>query len=202
MAVYAYEFGDNLYINLTNKCTNNCTFCVRNNGDGICGNNLWLEKEPSAQDVIKQIESNYDLKEYNEVVFCGYGEPTIALPVLKSVAKYLKEQGSRVRINTNGHGNIYHEKNIAKELSGLVDVISISMNADNAKDYDEVCQSIYGEEGFDAMLEFAKECKDYIPHVVLSVVDVLPQEKIEICKEIAKKTGVEFRIRSYVPDYN
>lgn len=192
MNTYVYTRGDALYINLTNQCTNRCEFCVRNLHPGVGGYDLWLDKEPTSQEVIDRIG---DPSKYSEIVFCGYGEPMVRLDELITIARVLKEKGARIRINTNGQANLYHGKNIVPMLEGLVDVVSISLNAPTAEKYDELCRSIYGIEAFDAVLEFAGECVKIIPKVVFSVVDVLPSEDIEKCRRIAEETGVELRVR-------
>lgn len=153
---------------------------------------LWLKKEPTAQQVIEQLG---DVKEYSEVVFCGFGEPTIKLNELIEIAKKVKADGGKVRINTNGHANLFHGRNVVPELAGLVDVMSISLNAPTAEKYQKVCRSRYGLEAFDGMLDFARKCVGVIPEVVLSVVDVLPPEDIEKCRQIAQQVGAKFRIR-------
>ena len=192
MNTYVYTLGDALYYNLTNQCTNRCEFCVRNLHPGVGGYDLWLDKEPTSQEVIDRIG---DPSKYSEIVFCGYGEPMVRLDELITIARVLKEKGARIRINTNGQANLYHGKNIVPMLEGLVDVVSISLNAPTAEKYDELCRSIYGIEAFDAVLEFAGECVKIIPKVVFSVVDVLPSEDIEKCRRIAEETGVELRVR-------
>ena len=145
MNTITYRYKDAIYINLTNRCTNNCTFCVRNNHDGVGGYHLLLDSEPSAKDVIAQLEKQDDV---SKVVFCGLGEPTMSLDVLLEVARYLKSRGSKVRLNTNGQASAYAKSNVAKRLKGLVDTVSISLNAPNAYEYDKFCRSIYGEKAY------------------------------------------------------
>ncbi len=194
-----YVLGDELYINLTNRCTNRCAFCVRDTEGGISKDlDLWLEKEPEAEEVMEDIK-RYDPSQYREVVFCGYGEPTIRLDVLIEVAKFIKKTyQSAIRINTNGHANRIHERDVTPELAGLVDTVSISLNAKSREQYEKLCQCDYGAEGFDAMIDFAKKCKEVIPHVVLSVVDVIPEEDIAQCRKIAEELGVAFRVRKNI----
>lgn len=192
-----YEYQNNLYINLTNRCTNKCKFCIRFTPSGVDNIDLWLEHEPTANEVIKSLEEkNY--KEYNEVIFCGYGEPMLRYEVIVDVAKYIKNNSNlKVRINTNGHANRAAGKDITPLLKGLIDCISISLNAENAQKYNDICVCDYGEEGFDEMLDFAKKASLYVPDVVLSVVDVIGKDEIEECRKIAEKTGVKFRVRQY-----
>ncbi|MDP2892689.1 MAG: TatD family nuclease-associated radical SAM protein [Bacillota bacterium] len=192
---YAYEIKGSVYINLTNECTNKCGFCLRSRMDGVAGYNLWLEKEPTAEEVIAQMKKYSD---YSEVVFCGFGEPMLRMDTLLEVARYAKSTGKRVRINTNGQASLYHGRNVAKELQGLVDCVSISLNALDAARYDALCHSIFGKKAHKAVLEFASECKKYVPEVVLSVVDILPESEIKKCEELAEKMGAKFRIRHYV----
>ncbi len=192
--VFAYEYKGNLYINLTNQCTNACDFCIRNMGPGVGGEDLWLKDEPTAADVISQMEKH---KEYGEVVFCGYGEPTIKLDVLLAVAQYAKSMGKKVRINTNGQAQLYHHREVAPMLEGLVDTVSISLNAPDAASYAKLCHSVYGEKAFEGILKFAAECKKYVPNVVLSIVDIIGEEGREKCRRIAEELGVKFRVREY-----
>lgn len=193
----AYEYQNNLYVNLTNRCTNKCKFCIRFTPSGVDNIDLWLEHEPSAEEVIKALEEkNY--KAYDEVIFCGYGEPMLQYEVLIEVAKYIKENSElKIRINTNGHANRAAGQDITPLLKGLVDCISISLNAENAQKYNDICVCDYGEEGFYEMLDFAKKASVYVPDVVLSVVDVIGKDEIEECRKIAEKTGVKFRVREY-----
>ncbi|NLO82590.1 MAG: radical SAM protein [Clostridiales bacterium] len=189
---YVYKLGNALYINLTNRCTNRCRFCVRNKCSGVGGYDLWLDREPTPQEVIDRIDAP---SKYNEIVFCGYGEPMVKLDEIIAIARVLKEKGARIRINTNGQANLYHGKNVVPELEGLVDAISISLNAPTAEKYDQLCHSIYGAEAFDAVLDFARECVKIIPKVVFTVVDILPPEDMERCRRIAEQIGAEFRVR-------
>ncbi|NLI61573.1 MAG: radical SAM protein [Clostridiales bacterium] len=192
MDTFVYKLGDALYINLTNQCTNACDFCIRKGRQGMGEYHLWLKKEPTAQQVIDQIG---DPKAYSEIVFCGYGEPTIKIDQLVQIAKKIKADGGKVRINTNGHANIYHGRDVVPELVGLVDVMSISLNAPDAEEYQRICRSRYGLESFNAMLDFARKCLGNIPEVVLSVVDVLSPADIEKCRKIAEEVGAKLRVR-------
>lgn len=192
-----YKYQNSLYINLTNQCTNNCKFCIRYTPSGVDNIDLWLEHEPETQEVINALEDiNY--KTYNEIIFCGYGEPTMRVGVLTEVAKYIKQNSKlKIRLNTNGHANRIAGRDITPELNGLIDCISISLNAENAEKYNEICECDYGEDGFYEMLDFAKKASRYVPEVVLSVVDVIGTEAIEECRKIAEETGVKFRVREY-----
>ena len=193
-----YALDDSLYINLTNRCTNQCTFCVRDKDCGIGDVNLWLEREPTAEEVIEDIKK-FNPKNYKEVVFCGYGEPTLRLDVILEAARFIKENyNSRIRINTNGHANLVYNRDVTEDLAGLVDVLSISLNSKNAKEYNELCKCAYGEEGFYAMIDFAKCATKYVPEVILSVVDVLPKADIEECKKIAESAGARLRVRTLI----
>jgi len=194
MSSIAYQIGNSLYLNITNRCTSKCTFCIRYKTKLFNSKNeLWLKKEPTAKEIIEAIG---DPSRYKEVVFCGYGEPLIRSDAVIEVSKWLNGKGAKVRIDTNGHSNLLHKRNIVPELKGLVDSISISLNAHNAKVYNEICRPDFGEIAFDAIIEFAKECKKYIPEVELTVVG-LPQIDIKAAKKIADDLGVSFRVRTY-----
>lgn len=188
-----YEIDDALYINLTNRCTNNCSFCVRNHPE-VFDFDLWLGKEPAIEEIIADLE-NPEL--YNEVVFCGYGEPLERYKEVIEICRHIKQKGVRTRINTNGQGNLIWNGNIVPELCGLVDSISISLNAKNAEDYVKLCKPEYGIEAYDAVLEFARECIKYIPEVWITVVDVISAYDIVACRSIAEGIGAGFRIRHY-----
>lgn len=189
--VIAYKIRDSLYLNITNRCTNHCDFCVRYYTDFVKGHNLRLKKEPTIEEVIKAIG---DPRSYREVVFCGYGEPMIRLDLVKAVSAWVKEKGGRVRINTNGQGNLIHGRDILPELKGLVDSISISLNAHRADIYNEVCHPEFGENTFEAMKDFIIEAKSYIPEVGITVL-TLPKVDLKACERMAKEWGVNFRIR-------
>jgi len=192
---YIYTLGNSLYINLTNRCTNSCVFCVRSQTDGMGGQRLWLEKEPDAEQVIQLIPNP---EKYDEIVFCGFGEPTERLDVLLQICRYLKKFSVPIRINTNGHASMIAKRDVAPLFRGLVDTISISLNASSARHYQELCQCCEGERGFEEMLDFARRVKEYVPNVILSVVDVMPQKEIEECREIAQRLGVKFRVRTLI----
>ena len=195
-----YEVGNALYVNITNRCSNRCDFCIRNNGDGAYGSNsLWLAKEPSCEEILADIAAR-DLSKYEEIVFCGYGEPTERLEVLLEVAKRLKAQCALpIRINTNGQSDLICKKDTAPMYAGVIDSISISLNAPNAEEYDRVCHSRFGLGAYEALLRFATRVKDYVPSVMLSVVDIaLTPEEIEECKGIADRCGVPLRVRKYI----
>ena len=193
-----YVLENVLYINLTNRCTNRCTFCVRDKDCGIGDVNLWLEREPTVDEIIKDVD-RFNPEKYKEVVFCGYGEPTMRLDDLLKVAKHIKEKYSvRTRINTNGQANLYFKEDITPKLKGLIDCVSISLNAKNAKEYDELCLSDFGEDAFFGLIDFAKKCKNQVSEVIMSVVDVLPKEDIEECRKIAQDAGVRLRVRELI----
>ncbi|GAB6181016.1 hypothetical protein JCM14036_23350 [Desulfotomaculum defluvii] len=189
--IVSYQIGETLYLNITNRCLNKCAFCIRETPTGI-GYNLWLNKEPTAQEVLAAIKEPTMFK---EIVFCGYGEPLSRLDVVKEVAKSLKETGAKsIRVNTNGQANRYYGYNVVPELVGLVDTISISLNAQNAATYTEICKPADGENSYYAMLEFARKCVGTIPRVILSVVE-WPGVDVEACSIIAQDLGAEFRQR-------
>jgi TatD DNase family protein len=195
----AYPIRNSLYLNITNLCSNLCCFCVRNYTDFVKGHNLRLDHEPSYQEVIgslNHLEKSEGCFAYEEVVFCGYGEPTIRLDLLKKVARFLKNKNAKVRLNTNGQGNLIHKRNIVPELVGLIDTASISLNVDDSKKYDELCKSEFGEDTFEKVIDFAKECKRLLPKTVLTFLD-MPGVDLKRCEKIAKKLGVKSRIRHY-----
>lgn len=198
MKNFVYEYGGSLYINLTNKCPNNCEFCVRNFRNGIGEDDLRLTREPNFDD-IKEMLSLFPLKKYDEIVFCGYGEPLCALSVLSQVAPYIKRLGFKTRLNTNGLGGLWNKrKDIPVLISKYIDSVSISLNASNPELYQEICRSIYGEDAFDAMIEFAKGCIENGIDTTLSVVDFIGEEEIENCRALAEQLGAKYRVRETI----
>lgn len=193
-----YSYKDNVYLNITNKCPCACTFCIRSQKDAIgSANSLWLEHNPTFEEV-KTALDNYNLDNCKEIIFCGYGEPTNSYDVLIETAKYIRENYKiKTRINTNGLGNLVNNKNIAEELCQNIDAVSISLNCSNKEDYFKVVRPKFGIESFDAMLDFAKDCKKYTDNVMLSVVDVIGEEEIEKCKKIADSLNIPLRVRVF-----
>ncbi|MGD0338173.1 MAG: TatD family hydrolase [Bacteroidota bacterium] len=188
-----YQLKNALYINLTIRCNADCVFCDRKGEAVIKGHNLRITEEPTAQEVIDQIG---DPTKYDEIVFCGYGEPTIRLDELKDIARWVKEHGGKVRINTDGHGSVINKRNIVPELVGLIDSVSISLNSTDPEQYGRLMR-IDGPRFYPAMLEFARQCQKYLPEVVMSIVgmDEVDQEK---AKEFVEKTlGMKYRMRPY-----
>ncbi len=186
----AYRIRDNLYLNITTRCTNACLFCVRFHTDYVKGHNLRLREEPSIDEIIDSIK---DPSIYNEIVFCGYGEPLIRLDVVKEVSRWIKEHGGRVRINTNGEANLIHKRNILPELEGLVDVLSVSLNAPDSETYDRICRPLFSD-AFTGVLDFIKEAKKYIPRVIVTAVE-MPGLDMERIKRLAVELGLHLRIR-------
>ena len=199
MMTITYPVNKGLYINMTNRCPCACTFCLRHNGDGVYGSDsLWLDREPTVQEVCDSLDT-WDLSRFDEVVFCGYGEPTERLEDLLQVCKYIKaEKNIPIRINTNGMADLIWGQPTAQKLAGLVDAVSISLNTPNKEDYFKVVRPKFGIDSFDAMLRFAKDCTAYVPNVMMTVVDVVtsPQEQ-EQCREICEKIGAKLRVRPF-----
>ncbi|MBR2916111.1 MAG: TatD family nuclease-associated radical SAM protein [Clostridia bacterium] len=199
--VITYILGKSLYINLTNRCPNACAFCVRDKQDSVNGeDNLWLTREPSTEEIIEDIKKR-NLKDFDMVVFCGFGEPFERFDDCRDVAKWIKNQDKtiKIRVNTNGQGSLIAKRNIAPEMEGLFDIVSISLNTDTAEKYDALCQSRYGLSAFSELIEFGKEAKKYVGEVIFSVVDkTITPEEIENCRKIAENCGVSFRVREYI----
>lgn len=193
----AYQIRNSLYLNLTNRCTLSCSFCPKRTRANfeVKGHCLKLEHEPSVEDVFQAMG---EPEKYDEVVFCGYGEPTMRLEILKVIAKRMKEKGvKKVRLNTDGLANLIYRRNVASELKGLIDEVSVSLNAPDAKTYSKICSSSYGEKAFHGVLEFIKEARRYIPHVVATAVN-LPGLDVESIKKLVKDLKVSFRLRDYM----
>lgn len=199
MMTITYPVKNGLYVNMTNRCPCACTFCLRKNGEGIFNSGLlWLEREPSVREICDSIDEA-DLSKYEELVFCGYGEPTERLEDLLAVAAYVKENyKTKIRINTNGLADLIWQEKTAHKLEGLIDTVSISLNATNKEEYFAIVRPKFGIESYEAMLNYAKDCTMYVPNVVMTVVDVVtsPEEQEE-SRKICEELGVTLRVRPY-----
>ena len=196
-----YEVDSGLYINMTNRCTNCCEFCIRNNGDGAYGSDsLWLEREPTVDEIIADVFSR-EVEKYSEIVFCGYGEPTFRIDELRSVALAIKEKypNMKIRVNTNGHAALIHGDGVEKFFSGCVDVVSVSLNTPSAEKYNAICHPVYKEKAFSALISFAGNVKKYVQKTLFSVVrQTLTEKELEECEKIARSVGVELKVRDYI----
>ena len=83
-------------------------------------------------------------------------------------------------------------------MEGVIDVVSISLNASDAKKYNEIVHPVYGEKAFDAMIKFAKDCKKHIKSVKMTVVDTIGEEEIEKCRRLCSENGIDLRVRTYI----
>ena len=189
----AYQIRNSLYLNVTNRCTNSCIFCAKFRDFVVKGHELYLDHEPDVGEVIDAIG---DPTKYDEVVFCGYGEPLLRLELIKEVASWLKEHNIKIRINTDGQANLVHKRNILPELEGLVDAISVSLNAADATTYQQLCQSDLGPQGYEAVKDFLRQAPHFIPEVVASAVSY-PDIDMNACKKVAEELGVSFKEREY-----
>ncbi len=195
---FVYAVHDNLYINLTNRCPCNCTFCIRHNGDGAYGSDsLWLEREPTCEEVIGEFDK-YDMSKFSEIVFCGYGEPMERAEDVAFISKELKKRypDKLIRLNTNGLSDKIHGKPTAHLLKDAADIVSISLNSGNAEDYNKVTRPKWAD-SFEALLRFAEDCKKYVPKVMFTVVDVISEREINESKAVSEKLGIPLRIRPY-----
>ena len=194
-----YKVHNNIYVNMTNKCPCACTFCLRQTRESMDGSHsLWLEREPSVQEVEQEF-SKWNMDEFHEVVFCGFGEPTQRLEDVLLVADYVKKTfQKKTRINTNGLSDLIHGKNTAPIFQGLMDTVSISLNTPDAQRFYELTRSKFGVQSFQAMLDFAGNVKKYVPTVVMTTVaTTLTKEEEERCRAICSNLGVTYRIRSF-----
>ena len=194
-----YLLDGKIYINLTNLCTNDCIFCLRKDKDDVCGQALWLDDENStAQDVIEQFEN---FEPTSEVIFCGYGEPMLKFDNLKAVAQYIKTTypNTKIRVNTNGHANFVHKRNVVPELKGLVDEFSVSLTGSTKEAYNELSQPKY-DEAYEEVKKFIKACADEEISVVASVVEGYKGRHLDLesCEKIATDLGAKFRLREWI----
>ncbi len=184
---------------LTSQINARCAFCIRSQGEAVGdAERLWFETEPSVDEIKKAID-DFDFTGVDEVVFCGYGEPTNAYDNLIATAKYIRKThpDMRIRLNTNGLSDLINEKPTAEELCSVLDSISVSLNDTDSEKYDKITRNIYPGIAFDAMLDFTRECVKYCDDVRMTVVDVIPQEDIEKSRIICESCGAKFRVRSF-----
>jgi len=188
----AYVIRNSLYLNITSRCPNRCVFCSRETSPYVKGHYLGTDNEPTVEELKDAIG---DPSGYDEVVFCGFGESTERLDVLKEIAGYLKEKGSKVRLDTNGLGDLINDRSVSEELEGLIDTICISLNTNIEEEYQKLCHSEY-DDPYPALISFIKKARGYIPDVMISIVG-MPGIDVEACRKIADDLGVRFRVREY-----
>jgi TatD DNase family protein len=195
-AVIAYPIRNSLYLNITNKCTNKCSFCIRNDTDFVKGHNLRLKKDPSLEEVFSALPK--DTSKYKEIVFCGYGEPFLRLEAILEISKKIKRlyNNMTVRVNTNGQAILIHKKNIAPRLKGLIDEISVSLNVENEAKYQKFCRPEFGPGTYLEIKNFVLECKKQGIETGLTFLE-MPGVDMSKCKQVAQKLGVKYRMRKY-----
>ena len=193
-----YDYGGGLYVNMTNRCPCRCTFCIRDMVDSLGdADSLWLKREPSKEELLTKL-AEQDLFAYDEIVFCGYGEPTSALDNMLETAKYVREKhpSIKLRLNTNGLSDRINNKPTAELISKYIDSVSISLNTCSSEKYDEVCRPVF-DHAYESMLKFAEDAKKYFEHTQFSIVDTIPEEDIKACQKIADDRGIYLKIRKY-----
>lgn len=203
MADIVYTFENHVYLNITNTCPCRCEFCIRNNGDSVGeAKSLWFDKHSPSFDEIKSAIDSFDFSAYNdEIIFCGYGEPTCAYDNLVLTAQYLRKKlPCKLRLNTNGLSDLLNKKPTADELCTLFDTISVSLNAPTKEKYNALCHPAFGEKSFDAILAFAKQCKANGVNTKFSLVDVISKEDIAACQVLSDSLGIPLRVRNYTAD--
>jgi TatD DNase family protein len=208
---YAYFYRDarRLYLNVTNRCTNRCLFCVRYRTDGLGGAQLWGGEEPDFRKLQAAVRSHGAIEQFNEFIWCGYGEPTFRLDLIQEAAPWLRSCGAKIRLDTNGHACLIHGRDVLGELSGVVDAVSVSLNAPTCERYLELCRPDIDsvpagqdrapapERFWEAMIDFLARSPAYFENVQASVVGyTLAAEEVEQCRSLARSLGVkQFRIR-------
>ena len=205
MMTITYEYGGGLYVNLTNRCDCRCVFCLRHNGNkgSIYADDLWLEREPTREEALADLLSR-DLKNYPEIVFCGFGEPSYRMDDILWLSDKMRESIPElppIRINTNGHANLILGRDVTPELAGRIDALSISLNGSTSEKYMAATCPKDGEKAWEAMLDFTRRAAKYVPRVMMTVVDNgLPEEEIEACRSLAQSLGATLRVRQYISE--
>ena len=194
--------GHDLYLNITNRCSNNCYFCLRKFRNGVGGFNLKLRKEPTSSQVVTELQKIINRRPWHEIVFCGFGEPLERLDCILEVAGWVKKYpGHTVRVDTNGQGYLLNKRrDVVKELKDTgIDNVSVSVNAHDEATYDQVCKPTFND-AFDNVLEFVRKAKKAQLDTEITAV-ALPEIDIPKVKAIADAVGVGFRVRQYVPGF-
>jgi TatD DNase family protein len=193
----AYTIRDSVYLNVTGSCTSACTYCQRSTNPVVKGHDLKLEHDPTADEMMAALETE-NWQERTEVVFCGYGEPTLRLAEITTVASRIKEfkPDVKIRLNTNGLGNLYHRQNIVPELTYAIDTVSISLNAQDAETFEKLCRPSVGPDPYGSLLDFSRKCVAAGLETALTVVDH-PDVDVDACRKIAEGMGAGFRVREY-----
>lgn len=199
-ASITYEYNQNLYINLTNRCPNRCDFCLRNNSTGsLYADNLWYHgEEPTKEEILEHLLLR-NLNRYHAIIFCGYGEPACRWDDMMWLCDEIRKTGSHfIRINTNGLSDLIHNRSTAEDLDGRVDAVSVSLNASTPEKYDAICHSEFGLEALPAIIRFTAKSVLNVPHVRMTVVDTMEPAELEACKRICSKIGADFVVRKYI----
>ena len=200
---YLYALDGNLYVNLTNKCSNGCDFCVRNERESYYGHYLWLQHgDPTAEKVMAVVTGGQagSMSQYKEAVFCGFGEPTYKMSEMLQLCDFFHARGLKTRLNTNGQGNLINKRDITPDLKDKIDLVNISLNASCAEKYQPMCRSQFGESAFAAIIEFAKSCRKNGVNCRFSIVDCIGEEEIEACKRLAESVKIPLYVRKYITD--
>ena len=200
---YLYALDGNLYVNLTNKCSNGCDFCVRNERESYYGHYLWLQHgDPTAEKVMAVVTGGQagSMSQYKEAVFCGFGEPTYKMTEMLQLCDFFHARGLKTRLNTNGQGNLINKRDITPDLKDKIDLVNVSLNASCAEKYQPICRSQFGESAFAAIVEFAKLCRKNGVNCRFSIVDCIGEEEVEACKRLAESVKVPLYIRKYIVD--
>ncbi len=201
MTALSYEYKNSLYLNITPRCPTACTFCIKFSWNYLYrGYNLLLKKEPSVQEILATVENP---AQYDQIVFCGYGESTYRLDAMREIAGELKKRGARhLRLNTIGLGNLINKRNIAPDLAGFLDSICISLNTLDPAKWAEIHRPLpeFREKGFDGVVEFIRECAKVMPETYVTAVEMTGLEK-EQFEQFVKKLGAKVRFRPYLDGY-
>lgn len=196
-----YWLGNNLYLNITNKCSNNCYFCIRNFRNGVGGFKLKLEREPTIEEIINALQDAINMRNWNEIVFCGFGEPLERLDAIIQVCKWIRRfygKPAAIRVDTNGHGYLINAgRDVIKELHDAgVNKISVSLNAQDSETYSQICKPKF-EKAFESVIDFVRKAREVFDAEVTAV--AIPEVDVEKVREIANSLNVRFRLREYIP---
>jgi len=188
----AYTIDDRRYLSITDRCTLACEFCPKTQGTmNVHEYDLTFDHRPETEEIITAIGN---VSDFSWIVFCGFGEPTLRLKTLLEVATHIKQQGGRVRLNTDGLANRVHKRNVLPEMAGCIDALSVSLNAQNESIYNRHCVPAL-KNSWQSMLDFLQLAPAYVADVTATAINGLEGVDITACRQLAEERGVKFRQR-------
>jgi len=196
-----YEHGSGLYVNLTSRCPVACEFCVKQEWDyGFEGQDLSLPKgEPSVEELRSGLKARMlKTKKYKQLVFCGFGEPTMRLAAMTGLGTFARRNwpGLEIRLNTIGLGSLIEKRDIVPELHDYLDMVSVSLNTLDPKQWVLMHRPApkYRAKGFAAVKDFIERCAKSGLRTRVTGVQGAGAD-LSAVEDYARRVGAEFLAR-------